>query len=78
MKFSPCISQCTLEGSHCMGCGRSREEIRATLDLVKQVSEHLLTMGYDNPDEFVDMLAAKALKRHQRELAKQQPAAGGR
>ena len=37
MKFSPCIDQCTKDGSHCQGCGRSHKEIQESKALVGAV-----------------------------------------
>jgi len=70
MKFTPCASECSSSGSHCEGCGRSHEEIKATLALVRQLTDHMLAMDYDNPQEFTDMIAAKVMKRYIRELKK--------
>ena len=61
MKFSPCTSQCTSDGTHCQGCGRSHTEIRETKALVGKVVEHLVEYGYDNPENFLKMLNKKSL-----------------
>ncbi len=63
MKFSPCIDQCTKDGSHCQGCGRSHKEIQESKALVGAVAAHLLKYGYEDPENFLTMLNKKALKR---------------
>ncbi len=63
MQFSPCTSQCTSDGTHCQGCGRSHIEIRETQMLTKQLVQHLVKYDYDNPTEFLDNLKNKAIKR---------------
>ena len=62
MAFSPCQGgdNCTQDGTHCQGCGRSHEEIRETKALVGQIVAFAQKMGYDNIDEFTSALAAKA------------------
>ncbi|NOR69242.1 MAG: DUF1289 domain-containing protein [Methylomarinum sp.] len=53
MKFSPCISgQCTEDGTHCQGCGRSHEEIAETKGLVKNIVAFAKKQDYDNIDDF--------------------------
>lgn len=66
MKFSPCIDQCTSEGSHCEGCGRSHLEIAETKKLVKSVVEFIQQQQYDNPDEFVAAISRSILKKLQK------------
>ena len=34
MKFYPCPGECTEDGTHCEGCGRSHEEIFEMKNLV--------------------------------------------
>ncbi|MDA7746901.1 DUF1289 domain-containing protein [Psychromonas sp.] len=63
MKFSPCTSQCTNDGSHCEGCGRSHVEIAETQHITKQLVEHLVKYDYDDPENFLEMIKAKAIKR---------------
>lgn len=62
MKFSPCRggNNCTQGGTHCQGCGRSHEEIAETRKLVEAVAQYAVKMGYDNPEEFTQYVAAKA------------------
>ena len=68
MKFSPCTAECTSEGSHCGGCGRSRVEISETQVITKQLVAHLVKYHYDDPENFLDNIKAKALKRSQKIL----------
>jgi predicted Fe-S protein YdhL (DUF1289 family) len=63
MSFVPCQSKCTYEGTHCEGCGRSHEEIKATKQLVQTVVEFVKQHEYDNADQFTQYLAAKVLKK---------------
>ena len=57
MKFSPCTGQCTDEGTHCEGCGRSHEEIAEMRDLVASLVAFARKMNYDNFDDFADGVA---------------------
>jgi predicted Fe-S protein YdhL (DUF1289 family) len=63
MRFSPCTSQCTNEGTHCEGCGRSHLEIRETQAITKDLVQHLVKYDYDDPENFLDSIKAKVLKR---------------
>ncbi len=66
MKFSPCISgQCTYEGSHCEGCGRSHEEIAETKALVSAMVEFARKMDYENKEEFAAFIGENVLKKLQ-------------
>ncbi len=67
MKFNPCVSggQCTEDGTHCKGCGRSHEEIAETKQLVKQVVSFVQKMDYENIEEFVDVFGKSVLKKLQ-------------
>ncbi len=62
MKFSPCRGgdNCTQDGTHCQGCGRSHQEIGETRQLIDALAQYALKMGYDNPIEFTQFVAAKA------------------
>ncbi|MCW8994624.1 MAG: DUF1289 domain-containing protein [Psychromonas sp.] len=64
MKFSPCTDQCTSDGSFCQGCGRSHKEIRESKALVKKVVAHLVEYGYDDPENFLQMLSKKSLAKY--------------
>ena len=52
MKFSPCNGQCTPEGTHCEGCGRSHEEITEMKKLVFSAVEFANKMKYENQDDY--------------------------
>lgn len=63
MKFSPCTSQCTSGGTFCQGCGRTHVEIKETQALTAKLVGHLVDNNYDDPERFLELLSAKALKR---------------
>jgi len=63
MKFNRCVDNCTSEGTHCQGCGRSFEEIRATKQLVKAVVDFIEDQDYENPEEFVNAISKSILKK---------------
>lgn len=65
MKYQPCIDQCTSEGTHCQGCGRSFTEIAAVKQLVKSTVDFIKQQEYDNPDEFVAAISKSILKKLQ-------------
>ncbi|MDP6097589.1 MAG: DUF1289 domain-containing protein [Gammaproteobacteria bacterium] len=54
MKFSPCIGECTHEGTHCEGCGRSHAEIAEMNSLVGSLVEFAGKMEYENIEDFAD------------------------
>ena len=63
MTFKPCIDECTSEGSHCGGCGRSHQEIAETKQLVKTAVDFIRAQNYDNPEEFVAAISRSILKK---------------
>ncbi len=63
MKFIPCQDQCTKEGTHCEGCGRSFEEIKQTKQLVASVVKFAREQGYENSDEFARYFGKKVSKK---------------
>ncbi|MCK5818446.1 MAG: DUF1289 domain-containing protein [Psychromonas sp.] len=63
MKFSPCASKCSGEGTYCKGCNRTHDEINETKALVAVIIVHLRKYNYDDPENFLKMLALKSLKR---------------
>lgn len=66
MKFSPCIAgQCTDQGSHCEGCGRTHEEIAETKKLVKALVTFAQTKGYENHEEFAQFIGKSILNKLQ-------------
>jgi predicted Fe-S protein YdhL (DUF1289 family) len=62
MQFSPCQggNNCTEDGTHCQGCGRSHEEIAETRELVNGLAEYIVKMGYENTEQFLQFVAIKA------------------
>jgi hypothetical protein len=65
MKFNPCIDQCTFEGTHCQGCGRSHQEIANIKKLVMSIVSFSQSQAYENPEEFVAALSKSVLKKLQ-------------
>ena len=63
MKFSPCISECTSGGTLCQGCGRTHIEIKETQALVAKIVGHMVDYNYDNPEQFLDLVSKKVIKR---------------
>jgi predicted Fe-S protein YdhL (DUF1289 family) len=72
MNFSPCRGgmNCTQDGSHCGGCGRSHEEIADTKKLANDIAEHILKMDYENIEDFLQFVAFKAFNKVQMEKNK--------
>ncbi|MGZ8189590.1 MAG: DUF1289 domain-containing protein [Methylococcaceae bacterium] len=66
MKFNPCIDQCTYEGTHCEGCGRSHEEIAETKKLVMAAVTFAQQQDYENIEEFSDSIGKSILKKLQK------------
>jgi hypothetical protein len=62
MRFNPCQGKdnCTEDGTHCQGCGRSHEEIARTRELIGQVAAFAQAMGYENAEEFTAFVGNKA------------------
>lgn len=66
MKFMPCISgQCTEDGTHCEGCGRSHIEISETKELVKGLVNFAQKQEYENIEEFANFIAKNLVKKIQ-------------
>ncbi len=63
MKFVPCNSECTHEGTHCEGCGRSHEEIAEMKKLVAACVEFALRQQYENIDDYANALAKSVRKK---------------
>lgn len=63
MKFIPCASECTRNGTHCQGCGRSLEEIFAIKRLVNNSVQFAKKMGYTNPEDFTEALMRSIRKK---------------
>ena len=69
-QFKPCVSRsaCTEDGTHCRGCGRSHQEINAVREQVALMSAFIRQMQYDNPQDFLQWLQGKVLKRLEKEV----------
>ena len=65
MKFSPCTDNCTKDGTHCQGCGRSHEEIVETKKLVSALVEFAKRQEYENTGDFVNAISNSLLKKLQ-------------
>lgn len=66
MKFSPCVKgQCTEDGTHCQGCGRSHEEIAETKQVINTVVTFAQKQGYENIGEFSNFVGKTVLKKLQ-------------
>ncbi len=63
MKFTPCLDQCTYEGDHCEGCGRSRQEIADTKKLVMAAVNFAEAQHYDNIEDFANAIGKSILKK---------------
>lgn len=61
MKFTPCIDQCTKDGTHCQGCGRSHVEIAETKALVQGLVSFARKQQYENVEEFSEYIGKKVL-----------------
>ena len=66
MKFSPCTSNCTKDGTHCQGCGRTHQEIQSMSAIGVQLLKHLSEYDYDDPELFLETVSKKALLRLQK------------
>ena len=64
-RFRSCVnrSACTEDGTSCRSCGRSHDEINGIRSLTSEVSNFLDTMNYDNPEEFLEYLQSKVMKK---------------
>lgn len=58
MKFRPCTGECSEDGTHCEGCGRSFEEIDEMRALVGTLVGFARKMEYENYPDFADGVAA--------------------
>jgi len=63
MKFTPCIDQCTKDGTHCQGCGRSHEEIAGTKQIVQSAIAFIREQQYENPEDFIAAISKSILKK---------------
>jgi len=66
MKFNPCVpGQCTEDGTHCKGCGRSHEEIAETKTLVLNIVNFSKKKNYENNDDFAEFITKSISKKLQ-------------
>lgn len=66
MKFNPCVSgQCTTEGTHCEGCGRSHEEIAETKQLIMALVGYAQRKNYENIEDFANFVGRAVLSKLQ-------------
>lgn len=66
MKFNPCVpGQCTEEGTHCEGCGRSHVEIAETKKMVMNLVNFSQKQNYENIEEFSNFIGEGLLKKLQ-------------
>ncbi len=57
MKFNACNGNCTEEGTHCGGCGRSHEEIAEMKQHVGALAGLAKKLNYENVDDFAQGVA---------------------
>ncbi len=57
MQFSPCTGKCTEDGSHCLGCGRTHEEVAEYRVMIKQLVNYAQLKGYENIEEYAQSIA---------------------
>ncbi len=65
MKFTSCTGQCTYEGTHCEGCGRSHKEIAETKALVMSIVSFAQQQDYENIEEFTAKISKSVIKKFQ-------------
>jgi len=66
MKFNSCISgQCTDQGSHCEGCGKTHEDIAETKKLIIALVTFAQMKGYENHEDFAQFIAKSILNKLQ-------------
>ncbi len=65
MKFIPCTGDCTEDGTHCLGCGRSHAEIKQTRKLVMGLVDLANTQKYENKEDFANFIQKSLLKKLQ-------------
>ncbi len=66
MKFHPCVSgQCTTEGTHCEGCGRSHQEIAETRQLIMALVGFAQRQQYENIEDFASFVGRTVLTKLQ-------------
>lgn len=60
-RFTPCKGKnaCRDDGTTCLTCGRSLNEIEETRRLIDALAELAIAQQYENVDEFVSYVAGK-------------------
>lgn len=66
MKFIPCQDQCTNEGTHCQGCGRTHQEIAENKKLVMEIINFIQQQGYENVEEYTQAISKSIIKKLQK------------
>ena len=56
--FKPCNGECTEDGTHCKGCGRSQEEVAELRRLIGALVAYAEEMNYENIGDYADGVAA--------------------
>lgn len=69
MKFNPCTDNCTYEGTHCEGCGRTHEEIAETKKMVMALVNFAQMQGYENIEDFANSIGQSVLKKLKKSAA---------
>lgn len=64
-RFTPCIgrSACRDDGVRCLACNRSLAEIAMAREAIETVTAFLEEMNYENPEQFIDYLSSKVMKK---------------
>jgi len=55
--FNPCNGECTEDGAHCKGCGRSHEDIAEMRRLVGALVAYAEQKEYENIEDFANGVA---------------------
>lgn len=57
MIFKPCNGECTEDGTHCKGCGRSQEDVAEMRRLVGALVDYAKQKEYENIEDFANGVA---------------------
>lgn len=57
MIFKPCNGECTEDGTHCKGCGRSQEDVAEMRRLVGALVDYAKQKEYENIEDFAEGVA---------------------
>ncbi len=63
--FTPCkgLTACRDDGTRCLTCGRSLDEIARTRELIDALAEFACAQGYSNVEAFSTYVASKIEKK---------------